>query len=144
MIELKVECDPVSWLAHGGYGRHSYNRRENEKVFYQHQWKMQFLHNAPLSCAVRTEYVFSFPVPKSYSLAKRVAALAGTILHAKRPDTSNLIKFAEDTLKGIVIEDDSQAVEVYGEKRYSLTPNTLIRIFPMDCPEFRIPLFSTP
>lgn len=55
--------------------------------------------------------------------------LAGIIQHTKKPDTTNLVKFAEDTLKTIVIEDDSQVFRLTASKIYSETPKTVIKIY---------------
>lgn len=56
--------------------------------------------------------------------------LAGVMHHIKKPDTSNCTKFLEDTLKGIVIEDDSQVVEIIAKKIYSDIPKTVLLV---DC-----------
>lgn len=58
--------------------------------------------------------------------------LLGQLHHIVRPDTTNLIKFAEDTLKGIVIEDDSQVYGIVATKIYSETPKTIIKVFSPD------------
>lgn len=54
---------------------------------------------------------FYFEPPKSWSKKK-----SGMMLHSghtSKPDLSNLIKFAEDSLNGILWEDDSQ-IYAYG------------------------------
>lgn len=54
--------------------------------------------------------------------------LAGIMHHVKRPDTSNLTKLCEDSLTGIVFEDDSQVVEIQAKKLYGEKEKTLIMI----------------
>lgn len=95
------------------------------------EWKKQYQNNFPLKGAVETEYEFVFPIPSSYSTAKKTQAVASEIFHIKRPDVSNCIKFAEDTLKLIVIEDDSQVVSIIASKRFGEFPFTLVKIIPL-------------
>jgi len=54
--------------------------------------------------------------------------LVDYIHHLKRPDATNLQKFAEDCLKGIAIDDDSQVVEVYSKKMFGEKPMTVVKI----------------
>lgn len=126
-ICITIDTDPVPWKAHGGYGRRSFNPRFLEKEFYQLQIRRQYHHNLPITVAVKVEYLFFLPVPKA-SFVKQMKMLQGRIKHIKRPDTSNLVKFAEDTLKGIVIKDDSQVTLMTAIKIYSDKPRTEIKI----------------
>ena len=57
--------------------------------------------------------------------------LNNIIDHIVRPDCTNMQKFYEDCLKGIVIADDSQVVESIARKRYSDHPRTVITIKPV-------------
>jgi Holliday junction resolvase RusA-like endonuclease len=54
-----------------------------------------------------------FPVPQSWSLKKQRWALEGIVQKTSRPDLSNLIKGAEDSLQGVVYRDDA-AIVSYG------------------------------
>jgi Holliday junction resolvase RusA-like endonuclease len=129
MYEIKIECAPIPWKAHGGWGNHAYNPRHDEKLFYQLHIKNQYPENFPIATAVRTEYLFLMGIPSSYTKKKREYMLNDHVEHIKRPDTSNLVKFAEDCLKGIVFKDDSQVVEIHARKIYALIPSTIIKIF---------------
>lgn len=60
---------------------------------------------------VRMIAVFYLPRPKS--LPKRQQA------HLKKPDLDKLIRSVCDALTGVVWKDDSQVVQVKGEKRYA-------------------------
>lgn len=131
MILLRIDCDPVPWKAHGGFGRRSFSRTHEEKIYYQFHWKKQYEANFPLNCPVVTCYTFAFRVPHSLPAAKKAAMLAQKILHTKRPDTSNLVKFAEDTLKEIVIRDDNQVVSLEAKKIYAEESYTSIEITPL-------------
>ena len=98
MCKIILPIAPVSWCAHGGYGKRSYNKRSKEKAMYvdmiQTAWKTESIYGA-----VRLSFIFNMPIPKSYSEKKRQSLIGK--YHTKRPDTSNLIKFTEDCLKGM-------------------------------------------
>ena len=79
--------------------------------------------NGPLAMSC----LFCLPIPKS-SEKKRRAMLAGEILHTKRPDCSNYLKFIEDCMNGVVWLDDSQIVQISAEKCYAEIPRTVIVI----------------
>lgn len=70
--------------------------------------------------------VFYMPIPKSTSKKKRAQMIAGEIMHTKKPDTDNLIKFVKDCSNEIIWHDDSQIVYVRGRKFYGEDPRTLI------------------
>ena len=72
-----------------------------------------------------------FPVPKSWSKAKRAAALAGTIRHTSKPDASNVVKLLEDALNRVVWADDAQVCDLTIRKRYSETPRLVVEVRPL-------------
>lgn len=132
MITLEINHDPVPWKAHGGYGKKSYSLTSKEREFYRWQIRAQYTRSAPFSGPVRLVLSFHMPIPKATSAVRKRQMLNGVIHHIKRPDTTNLQKFAEDTLKGIVIEDDSQVVHIDARKIYSDRPRTVIMVEAMD------------
>ena len=60
-----------------------------------------------------------YPIPKSWPKYMRVAAAAGQIVPAVKPDIDNVIKLVLDALNGFAYEDDSQVSAVQGEKLYA-------------------------
>lgn len=48
-----------------------------------------------------------------------------------RKDRSNMLKFAEDVLKGVVIRDDCLIVDGRTMKIYGEEPMTIVRIYSM-------------
>jgi Holliday junction resolvase RusA-like endonuclease len=128
MILLEIEGLPTAWSSHGGHGRRSFNPRFREKAYAQWQIKAQYNQQKPLSCAVKVTFIFHMPIPFGTSKIRRLQMLNDKIHHTKRPDTTNLQKFAEDCLKGIVLEDDSQVVEVSAKKIYGENSKTVLRI----------------
>ena len=127
MIQILLEGIPVSWLAHAGYGRRSFNPRFREKSYALYHIKLQY-DQLPIEEAISICYEFEMPIPQSISKKKQMQMLGGIIEHIKRPDCTNMQKFYEDCLKGIVIKDDSQVVESIARKRYSDHPRTVISI----------------
>ena len=128
MILIDLSGVPVSWKAHAGYGKRSFNPRFVEREAYQWQIKSQYNQLNPLRGPVRTHYTFHMPIPKTTSKIRRFQMLNGVMYHLKRPDVTNLIKFYEDCLKGIVFEDDSQVVEINAHKIYDERPRVVIKV----------------
>ena len=75
---------------------------------------------------VELECIFFFPVAKSWAPWRRAQALAGQIMHTKKPDTDNLIKQVKDACTGILWRDDTFVVDTVGRKRYGETPRTVV------------------
>lgn len=127
MITLEIPGNPVAWRAHAGFGRRSFNPRYEEKK--HHQWFIKEHFSGPMvSEACSCSYTFEMPIPSATSKVRRTKMLNGEILPTKRPDCTNLQKFCEDCLIGIVLEDDSLVVEVNSRKIFSAVPKTIIRI----------------
>lgn len=127
MITLKVMGDPTPWAAHKGFGRRAYNPRYAERLEAQWQLKNQWKSPA-FTGAVGVEFIFALEPPKGVSKKTRAMMLSGELKHVKKPDATNLQKFMEDCIKGIIIADDNQVVKITSSKKYSETPMTEIRI----------------
>ena len=69
-------------------------------------------------------------IPKSTSRSAKEAMIHNMIPHVKKPDLSNLVKFAEDMLKGIVLIDDNLVTKIIAMKCYSVEPKTVMTISP--------------
>ncbi len=82
----------------------------------------------PLDGAVRMEIVAVFPVAKSWTKARKAAALAGAAKLSK-PDSDNIAKLVCDALNGIAYADDAQAYDVHVRKVYGPQAKTVVRIF---------------
>lgn len=128
MVLLQVSGIPTPWAAHQGYGRRAYNPKIKEKMQAAWQIRAQYNQVAPITTAVRLDLTFHMPIPEATSGIRRRQMLAGMLHHMKRPDVTNMQKFIEDVLKGIVIEDDSQVVEIVARKIFSETPKTIIKV----------------
>lgn len=67
-----------------------------------------------------------WPWPKSLSEKKR--RTYGAHFFTSRPDADNTAKILGDALNNIVWRDDAQIVTLQITKRYSLTPQTIVRV----------------
>lgn len=62
-----------------------------------------------------------YPIPQSFSKAKRNDAINGDIRPTTKPDCDNVIKAVLDALNGIAYYDDKQVVSVSCNKYYGET-----------------------
>lgn len=90
----------------------------------------EIMGNRPLlKEALEVVVVAAFPIPKSFSKAKRLDAIAGAVRPTVKPDIDNLLKTI-DALNGVVFEDDKQICEARVLKIYSEKPELVIRVSP--------------
>ena len=70
------------------------------------------------------------PVPKSWPKWKVRDLERGVVFwHYKKPGVSNLVKFAEDCLNGLVWKDEAQIAWVKNpQKYYGFEPKTVIEV----------------
>lgn len=71
----------------------------------------------PKDIPLKVSFIFSFRIPVSWSRKK--ASLHEDKPYISRPDTDNLLKFYLDVLNGWVYEDDCQAAELWGIKKWA-------------------------
>jgi Holliday junction resolvase RusA-like endonuclease len=71
------------------------------------------------------------PVPASWSRTKQLRAIAREIWPTGRPDVDNYLKAAMDAFNGVVFRDDSQVVQVWIVKFYSLKPSLSVTVRPV-------------
>lgn len=81
-----------------------------------------------LDSGIFVRFIFHMKVPKSWSKRQTNLALDGRIFHISKPDASNLAKYYEDCMKGLVYTDDSRIVWVSPIKKYDYEDYTEIFI----------------
>lgn len=129
MIIMEISGLPTPWTAARiSPGRHAFNPKYKEKQYAMWQLRPQWNQGAPYGGPVILDFTFHMPIPSGTSKIRRTAMLNGKLHHLKRPDATNLQKFAEDCLKAVVFEDDSQVVDIRSRKIYAEMPKTVIRI----------------
>ena len=82
----------------------------------------------PTTEAVRLTVRAFFPIPKSWTKAKKEKALNGDLKHTTKPDFDNVEKAIQDAMNGIVYKDDSQIVLVAGSKEYASEPRVEVTV----------------
>ena len=98
---------------------------------------MRSQYNGPLiDEGVFIVFEFYMPIPKRWSKALKEKARNGTLHHMVKPDTSNLVKFYEDCMKGVILYDDSRVVWAPPIKLYDDNPRTEILIRSFDYEEY--------
>jgi Holliday junction resolvase RusA-like endonuclease len=130
MIQLHLDCVPTSWSAPVKGKTHFYDKKAKEKEFARWQIRGQY-RDIPLQGFFSLEFVFFIPIPKETSKARRVQMLRRQILPTT-PDTTNMQKFYEDCLQGIVIENDRYANKICSVRYYSEKPGVTITVRPWD------------
>ena len=127
MITIELPGPPVAWTAIvRAKNGHAYSPKNKQKAAAKLLIKKQYL-NEPTELPFSLEFHFFMPIPKSFPKKKR--EYISVFSHVTKPDTTNLQKFAEDCLTGIVFVDDKQVVETYSKKSYSENPRTVIYIY---------------
>ena len=69
-----------------------------------------------------------FPIPQSFSKAKKEMAIKGKLRPTTKPDCDNIIKVVLDALNGVAYYDDKQVVTVSCNKYYADRGCLLIQI----------------
>lgn len=108
----------------------TYSEQETEEgkalLFIREQW-----HREPIIGPVMLSMFFFLPRPKGhYGTGRNAGKLkpSAPTHHVKKPDVSNMVKFYEDVMNGIVWKDDSQIIASLTRKEYSVEPRTEILV----------------
>ena len=127
MILLALIGKPVPFKSPRVYGTATFNPNHLVKKTIQEDIRKNYDGDI-LDCPVRVDYIFTFPIPQSFSKRKVEEILHGTKWYPKRPDTSNLVKFYDDCLIDTILKDDSLIVNCTIKKQYSTKHLTIIKI----------------
>ncbi len=82
----------------------------------------------PLDGPVSIDLWLGINPPASWPNKKAMAALAGQTAPITKPDLDNTLKGIMDACNGIVWLDDKQVVQAIINKRYSATPQAVLRV----------------
>jgi Holliday junction resolvase RusA-like endonuclease len=72
----------------------------------------------PLTTPLEAFIYISYPVPASYSKARKADCLANIERPTKKPDIDNVVKAVCDSINGVVYVDDTQIVDLHATKVY--------------------------
>lgn len=131
MVVIDILGKPVPWTA-PRVGRQSiYDPKSKEKEAARWQIKSQFREELILG-PVMLEFNFYIPILKGAKGILKQQMINGLAKPLHKPDSTNLQKFYEDCMTGIVYEDDAQVCDVYSRKRYSEKPGVLIKVYSLN------------
>jgi Holliday junction resolvase RusA-like endonuclease len=127
MLVVTIPGIPIPWKGPVVTKRGCFSPRYKEMKIVREIVKEQYSGEVCVD-AVWCSFLFVMPIPSGTSQKKRKDMLAERILPTKRPDRTNMAKFYEDCLNGIVYADDSQIVDGPVSKVYGEDPKTVIAI----------------
>jgi Holliday junction resolvase RusA-like endonuclease len=119
--KFEILAEPMPWSVYtrmGKPGAGFLNMKSYQEIL--HGTVKQGWHpRAPITGPLELEFVFARSIPKSANKTqpKRDMWCDNHIL--MRPDVTNYQKSAEDALKGIIFNDDSQVIKVTSRKIYT-------------------------
>jgi Holliday junction resolvase RusA-like endonuclease len=134
MIEPVTFClsgPPRGWQRTGGNGRRRFKQAATRA--YEGDlatMAMIAMRSRPvITGAVTLDLRAVYPIPASWSAAKRARAITGEIKPTVKPDLDNVIKAVCDAMNGIVLKDDAQIVDYsHCRKVYGVTPMVAVTI----------------
>lgn len=85
----------------------------------------------PLAQAVKVSMHFVFARPKSHRNSKGDLRKGKSVEHISKPDLTKLVRCAEDAMKGIVWNDDSQVAIQQNSKAWGVENLAIIVIEPL-------------
>lgn len=136
MIILKLDGVPIPLARPRSFVKNGrvivYDSQKQEKSWVQ--WKLieQKRTEMAKAASFKVEMTFYLPVAQSLPTGQKNRLLWGFSNHNTKPDLSNLVKFYEDCLTGVIFSDDALISNVSACKRYSSQPRTEIKIMPCE------------
>lgn len=129
-IRIVIPGPPVAFARAGANGTRRYTPAKQARWMKvaQHYAAIQYGPLPPVTDAVAIRVVATFAIPKSWTKARKAAAIAGSARHTSKPDASNLLKIVEDALNGVVFVDDAQVVSARVEKTYGAEAKVTVTV----------------
>lgn len=126
MFELFLPGPPIPLARPRLHGKGLYDPQFAEKNALQDYTRKNV--KKPFEGALHLDLVFQMPIPMSFSKTKKLNLPAYT----KRPDLSNLVKFIEDALNGVLWHDDAQIISFNARKCYHNDVGVLLTVRTLD------------
>ncbi|MGB6528493.1 MAG: RusA family crossover junction endodeoxyribonuclease [Candidatus Nitrosopolaris sp.] len=115
-----IPVAPIPWARARLAGKRHFNAQSQERFAFGICLKTQ--HNSEPLFARPIALDITFFMPESANHAKKNKD--GMIYHSQRPDLDNLTKFLLDSLKGVLVTDDSIISRIVAKKVYDREPRT--------------------
>lgn len=129
-IKIEVEGDPIPLQRPRGTRKGFYDPQHIAKKNFAWTVKAELIKQEykekPVTSGVKTVFNFEFQIPQSWSKKKKAALINKP--HTQKPDTSNLVKFVEDSLNEILWQDDCYISKIEASKRWAEKPKTIIKM----------------
>lgn len=127
VILLDINYRPQTWKAPKFSKKGAYDCMYKEKrdviLLIRSQYVGEII-KGPVSAVIK----FYFTPPKSSPKKKLPLYYANSIPCLKKMDCTNMQKFIEDCMQGIIIENDSQVTSISSEKLWGTRDHMLITI----------------
>lgn len=82
----------------------------------------------PLDCPLAVDFEFTMPRPKAHYRPNGELRPNAPVFHTGKPDTTKLVRAAEDSINGIAWVDDSRIVIQNATKVYGDRPGMAVRV----------------
>ena len=127
MITIEILGQPLPWKApyvgsHGAFSSRTVIGHEIKKMI-RSQYSGEIM-----ECDIDCEMIFYMPIPKSASNTNRLKMISGMIRPSGGGDRTNISKFYEDLLQGIVIKNDNKIQSGNVSKYYGEIPRVVINV----------------
>jgi len=139
MIEIIILGDPKAQKRHRTFRRGKFAGRYDPSEKEKADFLMAIQSNAPekpLEGPLFLMLTFYMKRPSGHYGTGRNAGnlkISAPLMHTKKPDVDNLIKFVLDAMSGIFWRDDSIISSLNAQKKYDDRPRTIIQIhMPID------------
>ena len=138
VITFTIEGKPENYVRErAGRGNHFYNPKGTKMKEYKnnmlhqmskedYEWTRELIKDENAKYELSISMLFFLPTPKADSVDTTIKKEMGLLVPMSRPDVDNFVKFILDSLHDVVYDDDSKVTDVYGAKRYSMNPRTII------------------
>jgi len=131
-MRFEIPGKPIPWARagtnRGMYFDPQYMAKKNLRALIKEQIPEGF---KPHTGAISVYYMFYLPTPKATPKYRKEKLIAGDIIpNISKIDTSNLIKFIEDTFNKILWEDDCLIWDTSAKKVWALEGKTVFDLIP--------------
>ena len=127
MFELTIPGNPIALQRPRFVNQHIWDKQKDIRSEKIATLQSIVLDLQPLKGPLGIVLEYYLPIPLYLSKRKKI-----DVLHCKRPDLDNYIKWTLDICSGILYYDDAQICYINACKLYGSVPRTEIHLFSMD------------
>jgi Holliday junction resolvase RusA-like endonuclease len=126
MVTIRIPIEPVAFARCGSRGKQRYTpwRQKNFMGQFRYFAALAMEGRPLLEGPLEMTATFIYEVPASWSKIKRATAK----YKSSKPDASNLVKIAEDSMNCVVWRDDAQVASLLVQKLYGPYPEIVVTV----------------